>query len=157
VLVAVGSPRIGPLVDRFGPARLIAVGAASSAVGYALALRFDADPNYLGVLLPAMLLIGIGFMLLFPTLNIQATTGVANHEQGLASGLVQTSFQLGGALGLAIVPAIVSSGTAAGDVFGAYHTAVGVALLVASIGVVVALAGLVRERWPRFAMADAEG
>jgi MFS family permease len=157
VLVAVGSPRIGPLVDRFGPARLIAVGAASSAIGYALALRFDADPNYLGVLLPTMLLIGIGFMLLFPTLNIQATTGVADHEQGLASGLVQTSFQLGGALGLAIVTAVVSSGTAAGDVFNAYHTAVGVALLVATIGVVVALAGLVRERWPRFAIADVEG
>ena len=61
-----------------------------------------------------MLLIGIGFMLLFPALNIQATMGVANHEQGLASGLVQTSFQIGGAVGLAIVSAVVSSGSAAG-------------------------------------------
>ena len=55
-----------------------------------------------------MLLIGIGFMLLFPVLNIQAVSGVADREQGLASGLVQTSFQLGGAIGLAIVSAVVS-------------------------------------------------
>ncbi len=89
LLVAVGSPRIGPLVDRFGAARLIALGAASSTIGYALALRFDADPAYTGVLLPAVLLIGVGFMLLFPTLNIQATTGVADREQGVASALVQ--------------------------------------------------------------------
>ena len=90
LLVALGSPRIGPLVDRFGAARLIAVGAASSVLGYALVLRLDATPDYAAVLLPTMLLIGIGFMLGFPTLNIQATNGVADHEQGLASGLVQT-------------------------------------------------------------------
>ena len=59
-----------------------------------------------------MLLIGIGFVLCFPTLNIQATNGVADHEQGLASGLVQTSFQVGGAIGLAVVSAIVTAGPA---------------------------------------------
>ena len=45
-----------------------------------------------------MLLIGIGFALGFPALNVAATAGVADHEQGLASGLVNTSFQVGGAL-----------------------------------------------------------
>jgi MFS family permease len=156
LLVAAGSPRIGPLVDRFGPPRLIAAGTASSVLGYALALRFDADPNYAGVLLPTMLLIGIGFMLLFPALNIQATMGVANHEQGLASGLVQTSFQLGGAIGLAIVSAVVASGTAAGDVFEAYRTAVTVALAIASLGLLVAVIGLAREPRARAALAEAE-
>jgi EmrB/QacA subfamily drug resistance transporter len=145
VLVAVGSPRIGPLVDRLGTARVIGLGALSSVVGYALVLRFDATPDYLGVLLPTMLLLGIGFMLLFPTLNIQATTGVANREQGLASGLVQTSFQLGGAIGLAIVTAVVSTESAARDLFGAYQTAVGVSLAIAALGLLVAIVGLVRE------------
>jgi MFS family permease len=156
LLVAAGSPRIGPLVDRFGAPRLIAVGTAASTLGYALALRFDSHPDYAGVLLPTMLLIGIGFMLLFPALNIQATMGVANHEQGVASGLVQTSFQLGGALGLAIVTAVVSSGISDGDVFGAYRTAVGVALAVSALGLLTAVVGLVREPRARPALAQSD-
>src|SRR5215213_8913465 len=156
ILVAAGSPRIGPLVDRFGPPRLIAAGTAASTLGYVLALRFDAHPDYAGVLLPTMLLIGIGFMLLFPALNIQATMGVANQEQGVASGLVQTSFQLGGALGLAIVTAVVSSGISDGDVFGAYRTAVGVALAVSALGLLTAVVGLAREPRPRPALARSD-
>jgi EmrB/QacA subfamily drug resistance transporter len=160
LLVAVGSPRIGPLIDRFGTARLIAAGAAASLAGYALVLRFGADPDYTGVLLPTMLLIGIGFMLLFPAFNIQATAGIANHEQGLASGLVQTSFQLGGAVGLAIVSAVVSAragGTADPDVLlDAYQTAIVVTVVVAAIGLLVALTGLGYERRSRLAMAAAE-
>ena len=46
ILVAVGSPRIGPLVDRLGAPRVIALGAAAAAIGYALVLRFDAQPEY---------------------------------------------------------------------------------------------------------------
>jgi MFS family permease len=150
VLVAVGSPRLGPLVDRYGPARVIAVGATSSLVGYLLALRLDALPDYAGVLLPAVLLIGIGFMFLFPTLNIQATAGVADREQGLASGLVQTSFQVGGAIGLAIVTAVVAAqaggSTDPSTLLDAYRAAIGVAVVVAAIGLVVAVSGLVGER-----------
>jgi EmrB/QacA subfamily drug resistance transporter len=159
LLVAVGSPRIGPLVDRFGPARLIALGAGSSVAGYALVLRFDSIPDYVGVLLPTMLLIGIGFMLLFPTLNIQATAGVANHEQGLASGLVQTSFQLGGAIGLAIVSAVVSAqttGSTASDAVGAYQTAAVVTLAIAAIGLVTALTGLRRQPRPELALGTTD-
>ena len=66
LLVAAGSPRIGPLVDRFGVPRLFAVSAAASALGYALVLRLDAAPDYALVLLPTVLLLGIGFMLGFP-------------------------------------------------------------------------------------------
>ena len=60
------------------------------------------------MLLPTLLLIGVGFALGFPTLNMQATNGIGDHEQGLASGLVQTSFQIGGAISLAVVTAIVT-------------------------------------------------
>ena len=151
-LVAVGSPRIGPLVDRFGAPRVIGVGALASLAGYALVLRFDATPHYLAVLLPTMLLLGLGFMLLFPALNIQAVAGVANHEQGLASGLVQTSFQIGGAVALAIVTAVVSAQAGASTdpavLLDAYQTAITVTVVVAAIGMLVALAGLLRERWP---------
>jgi MFS family permease len=152
MLVAVGSPRIGALVDRFGTPRLILAGALSSLLGYALVLRFDAVPDYAGVLLPTMLLIGIGFMLLYPAFSIQGTAGVANHEQGLASGLVQASFQIGGAVGLAIVSAVVSARTGGatdpGSLFDAYHTALIVTVVVAAIGVIVALTGVSRGRDP---------
>ena len=111
LLVAFGAPRIGPLVDRFGTARIILVGAISFVIGYALFLRIGESLTYATVFLPSMILIGIGFALCFPTLNIQATAGVADHEQGLASGLVNTSFQVGGAIGLAIVTAVVSANT----------------------------------------------
>ena len=52
-----------------------------------------------------MLLAGVGFMLAFGPLNMAATDGVADHEQGLASGLLFTSLQFGGAVGLAVATA----------------------------------------------------
>jgi MFS family permease len=142
LIVAFGAPRIGPLVDRFGTTRLIAAGALSFVVGYALFLRVDAVP-YVVTFLPTMLLVGIGFALCYPSLNIQATMGVADHEQGLASGLVNTSFQVGGALVLAIVSAVAS---ADGSVVDVYRTAIAVVVGVAVLGLVVALAGLAPTR-----------
>ncbi len=141
-IVAFGAPRIGPLVDRFGTTRLIAVGAAAFVAGYALFLRIDAVP-YWFTFLPTMVLIGIGFALCYPSLNIQATMGVADHEQGLASGLVNTSFQVGGALTLAIVSAVASG---SGDVIDVYRTAIAVVVGVAVLGLVVALSGLLPAR-----------
>jgi MFS family permease len=141
-IVAFGAPRVGPLVDRFGTGRLIAVGAAAFVAGYALFLRIDAVPYGL-TFLPTMILVGIGFALCFPALNMQATAGVADHEQGLASGLVNTSFQVGGALTLAIVSAVVSG---SGDIIDVYRTAIAVVVGVAVLGLVVALSGLVPAR-----------
>jgi MFS family permease len=142
LLVAFGAPRVGALVDRFGTSRLIAAGAALFVAGYALFLRVDAVPYVLTVL-PTMLLIGGGFALCFPSLNMQATAGVADHEQGLASGLVNTSFQIGGAVVLAVVSAVASG---SGDVFSVYRAAIAVVLAVAVLGLVVALAGLIPTR-----------
>jgi MFS family permease len=141
-IVAFGAPRIGPLVDRFGTTRLIAVGAAAFVAGYALFLRIDAVP-YWFTFLPTMILIGIGFALCYPSLNIQATMGVADHEQGLASGLVNTSFQVGGALVLAIVSAVASG---SGDIIDVYRQAIAVVVGVAVLGLVVALSGLLPAR-----------
>jgi len=88
---------------------VIGFGFLAFIAGYALFLRMDETPSYAVMILPTILLIGTGFMLAFPALNMQATTGVADHEQGLAAGLVQTSFQLGGALVLAVVSAVVTA------------------------------------------------
>jgi sugar phosphate permease len=90
-----------------------------------------------------MLLIGVGFALSYPSMNIQATMGVPDHEQGLASGLVNTSFQVGGAVVLAIVSAVASG---SGNIVDVYRTAIGVVVAVAVLGLVVALAGIVPSR-----------
>ncbi|HWM11198.1 MAG TPA: MFS transporter [Solirubrobacteraceae bacterium] len=142
ILVAVGSPRIGPLVDRFGTARIIAVGALFAVIGYALFLRLDSSPSFVDLMLPTMLLIGASFALQFPTLNIQGTAGVADHEQGLASGLVNTSFQLGGAMGLAIVTAVVSTGAT----LDSFRTAIAVVTGIAALGLTIAVAGLLQPQ-----------
>jgi EmrB/QacA subfamily drug resistance transporter len=160
LLVALLSTRIGPIVDRVGTARLVALGALSFAVGYtAIALRgIDVAPSYILELLPTMLLLGFGFALSFPTLNIAGTSGVGDHEQGLASGLVQTSFQVGGAIGLAVVSAIITGraggSTDTGVILDAYRTALVVVTGVAIAGLVIALSGLLPQREVAVATAD---
>jgi MFS family permease len=145
LLVAFGSPRVGALVDRFGTQRLIAVGFAAFTVGYALFLPVSHGPTYGSAILPTILLLGFGFALGFPSLSMQATSGIADHEQGLASGLVNTSFQVGGAIVLAITSAIVSSaGTT--DFLDAIRPALGVVVGVSVIGLVAAVSGLVGSR-----------
>ena len=109
LFVAFGAPRMGAVISRFGTTKPILASTVAFAAGYALFLPVDASP-YWATLLPVMLLIGLGFTLGYAALNVQATAGVADHEQGLAAGLVQTSFQIGGAVVLAAVGAVVSSG-----------------------------------------------
>jgi sugar phosphate permease len=65
------------------------------------------------MLLPSMIAIGIGWGLGFPALNVQATAAVTDAEQGLAAGLFNTALQIGGAVFVAIVSAVISSHTSA--------------------------------------------
>ena len=116
----------GRLVRRFGPGRLILAGSLSALLGYVWYAT--------GALLPAVLLVGIGFMLSFAALHVQAITGVPPGAQGVVSGVYQTSVQIGGAVTLAVVAA-VNHGAAT--------------VLVASIaaaGVMVAIAGCLSVR-----------
>jgi predicted MFS family arabinose efflux permease len=147
LLVAFGAPRIGPLVDRVGTQTLLLGGAIAFVVGYALFLRIDESPSYALMILPTILLLGVGFALSFPSFNMQATDGVADHEQGLASGLVQASFQLGGAIGVSVVTAVVSSQTDGGaSLLDGVRPAIGVVTGVAVLGLLVALSGVLGIR-----------
>ncbi len=147
LIVAFGGPHTGALVNRFGASRVILVAFGAFVVGYALFLRIDAAPQYVTMILPSMLLLGIGFALGFPTLNIQATAGVADDEQGLASGLLQTSFQVGGAAALATVTAVVTAnGEAAGrpmqEVLDTFYPGLALVAGIAVLGLVVTLSGV---------------
>ncbi len=145
LIVATSGPAIGRLITRYGTARLIAVGMVAFVLAYTLFLRVNAEPRFLSVILPTGLLIGIGFALCFSSLNVQATGGVADDEQGLASGLVQTSFQVGGALVLAVTGAIVGGGVVRpGHVPHVFYPALAVVAGVSALGLLVALVNLAR-------------
>jgi hypothetical protein len=139
VIVATLAPRVAPLVMRFGVTRVIAAGLTSITIGYALFLPIGLDSGYILAMLPTFILGGLGFGLAYGPLNIAATNGIAPEEQGLAGGLVNTSFQFGGALVLAIVTAVAnahgaSEGTAQGLLDG-FHAAIWVSLAAGAIGV----------------------
>ncbi len=150
LIVAVGAPRTGPIVDRVGTAPLIVGGVFAHVVGYGLFFLVDENSGYVASVLPSMVLIGIGFMLAFPALNIQATAGVADHEQGLAGGLLNTSVQIGGAVTLAVVTAVVTanggSEASAGALLAGFRPALAVVTGLALVGLVVALPGLYAGR-----------
>ena len=139
LLVAVLATRLAPLISRFGVTRLTVAGLASTAVGYALFLPIGLDSSYALAMLPTFLLTGLGFGLAYGSLNVAATNGVAAEEQGLAGGLVNTSFQFGGALVLAVATAVNTanagpSGSPAALLDG-FHAAIIVSLIAAVLGV----------------------
>jgi MFS family permease len=111
VIVALSAAKMGAVLERFNTTVLIFFGLLALISGYALFLRVSPTDSYADFMLPTMLLLGIGFALTFPSVNAQATAGVAEREQGLASGLLNTSLQVGGAIVLAIVSAILGSGS----------------------------------------------
>jgi EmrB/QacA subfamily drug resistance transporter len=143
LLVALLAPRMAPLVERFGVSRLIGAGLASAGVGYALFLPIGLDSGYLAAMLPTFLLTGLGFGLAYGPLNIAATNGVAPEEQGLAGGLVNTSFQFGGALVLAVATAVNNASAGSGGspqaLMDGFHAAIVVSLVVAALGVAATL------------------
>jgi EmrB/QacA subfamily drug resistance transporter len=107
------SSRAGRLVGRFGLRRLLAASAAMSALGLlllAVSLATGdgaaADGSYWTRVFPGVVIFGIGAGLGFAPAMIVSTTGVRDDEQGLASGLLNTSFQLGAPLGLAALSAV---------------------------------------------------
>jgi predicted MFS family arabinose efflux permease len=138
-------PFLGPLTERlirrYGTHLLATLSLLSFAAGYALFLRADADPVYMTMIFPTMLLIGLGWGLGFPALTVQATSGVADDEQGLAAALFNTSFQIGAALLVAIVSAVITTVTkaSASEATGILDSLQPVACLTA----LVALAGAV--------------
>ncbi len=150
LLVAILSPNAGRLADRIGTGPMIVVGMSMFVAAYVLSWRIGAEPAYFSSVLPTMLLVGLGFAITFPALNIQATAGVEDHEQGLASGLLSTSAQVGGALVLAVVTAVIDSQaggvTSPSGMMSAYRPGLFVVAGVALLGLVISLPGLLRKR-----------
>ena len=142
------------LVMRFGIRLPLALGLLLAGIGLLLFARAPVDGNFAVDVLPSMILLGIGAGMAFNPVLLAAMSDVAPSESGLASGVVNTSFMMGGALGLAVLASLAASRTdsllASGDaplaaLTGGYHAAflVGAVFAVAAavIGAVFLRAG----------------
>jgi EmrB/QacA subfamily drug resistance transporter len=112
--VALGVISQGPAawaVNRFGIKPTIAGGLGLMAVGLLHFSRTPVEGSFLLDVLPGMLLLGVGAAFGFMAVVLASTAGVPEHEAGLASGLVNTSQQMGGALGLAALAATAALAT----------------------------------------------
>jgi MFS family permease len=99
------------LVLRFGIAPPLAVGLLLAAAGLALFARAPVDGTFATDVLPAMILLGLGAGMAFNPVLLAAMSDVAPEESGLASGIVNTSFMMGGALGLAVLASLAAART----------------------------------------------
>ena len=124
------------------------------------------DASYAVDLLPALILLGVGAGLAFPALMTLAMSGATRSDSGLASGFVNTTVQVGGAIGLAVLATVASERTDAlvadGEAFNAatvsgYHVAylIGTALMVVAIG--IALTVIKRDELPAAEESQGEG
>jgi EmrB/QacA subfamily drug resistance transporter len=139
------SLRVSPrLVTRFGARRVLIPGLALIVAALALFTRVPMDGNYLVDVLPAMVLLGTGAGLCFPAVMTTAMSGATDSDAGLASGLVNTTQQVGGALGLAVLVTLsttrtdsllASGASSASALTSGYHLAFAVAagLVVAAV------------------------
>jgi EmrB/QacA subfamily drug resistance transporter len=134
------------LVMRFGFRLPLATGLLLAALGLLLFVRAPVDGTFLVDVLPSMILLGFGAGMAFNPVLLAAMSDVRPQESGLASGVVNTAFLMGGALGLAILASLAASRTdtllASGDgrlaaLTGGYHIAflVGAAFAVAAAAV----------------------
>jgi EmrB/QacA subfamily drug resistance transporter len=99
------------LVMRFGIRAPLSAGLAMAAVSLALFAIAPVDGSFLTNVLPSMILLGVGAGIAFNPVLLAAMGDVESHESGLASGVVNTSFMMGGALGLAVLVAVSESRT----------------------------------------------
>src|SRR5213595_739960 len=99
------------LVTRFGVRRVLPVGLALSPVALVLFARLPVHGSYFSDLFPAFIISGLGLALAFVPMSIGALTGVSSADAGVASGLINTNQQIGGAIGVALVTTIATTFT----------------------------------------------
>lgn len=113
IILSIVSTKVSKLVSKVGYKPFLIAGSAIVAIAFLWLLRIPVQGNYLTDLLPVIVLMPIGMGVTFMPVMAAATSGVPAHEAGLASGLISTSQQMGGALGLAVLSGIAASATLA--------------------------------------------
>jgi fucose permease len=145
VLSAGVAPR---LIMRIGARATLLPGLVLMAAALLLFRRAPIDATYVVDILPVMVLLGVGAGLAFPSLMTMAMSGATPEDSGLASGLVNTTQQVGGALGLAVLATLSTDRTesllgsgdsTAGALTGGFHLAFGVAAGLVILAIALAL------------------
>ncbi len=167
VAVGIGLLSVGlsaRLALRFGARAVLVSGLTLVLAGLLLFSRVPVDAEYLAHVLPVMVLIGVGAGLAFPALMTLAMAEASPSDAGLASGLVSTSAQVGGALGLAVLATLASAQTdrllgdgasMASALTGGYQLAFGVSAALVTVAIVLAVMVLRPENADQDQPADA--
>jgi EmrB/QacA subfamily drug resistance transporter len=154
VTAVIGTVTAQAIATKGGVRRVAVVAMALTGVGSLVLTQVSVGGSYLGDLLLALLILGPGIGAAYVAGSIASLTGVAESEAGLASGLNNASFQIGGAVGVAILSSVAVSGANGANSLAAltngYQSAFAVAIVVAALGLVAAslLLGKRREREP---------
>src|SRR4051794_13688837 len=150
VTAVIGTFTAQAIATKGGVRRVAVVAMALTGLGSLLLTRVSVGGSYLGDLFFALLLLGPGVGAAYVAGSIASLTGVAETEAGLASGLNNASFQIGGAVGVAILSSVALSGAHGTDPLAAltngYQSAFAVAIAVAALGMVAASLLLGRRR-----------
>lgn len=145
-----GARMINKMLSKAGVAGTIAAGMGLGMIGFLLLTRLSETGSARGII-PGIVIIGIGQALVFTTMFIAGGTGVDPKEQGVASALISTGQQIGGAIGLAVIMAIISASLGLNatletmqpaELNRAIHTAFFISAAVTVLGVLVALIAL---------------
>jgi len=142
------------LVTRIGVKPVLAIGMTSLTGGLLYFTQVSVGGSYLGDLLPGFLLIAVGLGFSFVPISIAALAGIQPAEAGLASGLINTSQQIGGALGIAALSTIATSRTSSALASGSnhatalvdgFHSAFIAGVIIAGLGIIAALTLIRRD------------
>ncbi|HUD44351.1 MAG TPA: MFS transporter [Patescibacteria group bacterium] len=113
IILGITSTRIAHFVTKYGYRRFLIAGPLLIAIGVAWLSRLPVNGNYFINILPTILLMPVGIGMTFLPIIVAATAGVPANRSGLASGLINTSQQMGGAIGLTVLSSVAASVTLA--------------------------------------------
>ncbi|OXM85510.1 MFS transporter [Paenibacillus rigui] len=149
-----GAKLINKMLAMAGVAGTLAIGMGLGGIGFLLLSQLSATGNAWGMI-PGTIIIGIGQALVFTTMFIAGSTGIDPEEQGVGSAMISTGQQIGGAVGLAVIMAIISASLgseatlesmAATDLNQAIHTAFVIAASITALAIFTALVALKQKR-----------
>jgi MFS family permease len=167
VALTIGALSLGfsaRLITRFGGRAVLLAGLTLMAAGMVLVMRSPLHSNYAVDLLPVMILLGVGAGLSFPALMTLGMSGATSQDSGLASGLLNTTAQVGGAVGLAALVTVAAARTggllasgqgAESALTGGYRLVYGIGVGLLAVAIVVAASVLKPEATTRDTDASA--
>jgi EmrB/QacA subfamily drug resistance transporter len=143
VAIIVSAGAASQFVTKVGPKPVLVTGLALTTIGLLWFTQISADGSYVGDVLVPSVIVAVGLGLSFVSLTITAVSGVTHHEAGLASGLLNTAQQVGGALGLAVLSSVATSKIAGAhdpaSLTDGFRSAFAIGAGFAALGVVLAL------------------